>query len=509
MTNDKNGAVPKDLPGDQDVATPKVAEPFDAESVTTDNIPTVRKASDRGYWIFVMILTLIIFEQVALGYALIAPVLPALATHFETAQIGWSITAWTLSGAVAGPLFGKLADIHGRRRILLVALGITSAGAIICAVAPTYAIFLVGRVIMGAALGIANVLSALIRDVFPKKYLGTAYGVTFTGAGLISIAAPFISGGLNDAFGPYAIFMFLFAYAVLCAVLVRFFLPESTIRLKAKIDIVGLLLLAAGGAGISYGFGQAGTWGWLSPATLGCLLGGAAMVVLFFVHQRAKRDNHPLVEFSLLKSRAMIVLMIAGGFIQVLGSLTSVLAFQLIQLSPGADGAGFGRSTTEAATWVIGGSIMAFLTGLSAGVVGRKTGFRPLLVTACFVTAASATFLAFQHTEPWHVIAASILFGVTGGLIAGSWSMLIVESVPASQQGVAAGTIGTINGIGTSVWTQLLFAIMLITVVSYSDGAPIYNNASFVVGYLFVAVVAVLGALFTFLLPRDKPIEAA
>ena len=490
------------------IATLEREKPIDADSVTTDGLPTARSAAKRGYWIFLTILMLILFEQVAMGYALYVPVLGKLAENFHTAQIGWVITAWTLAGALLTPLFGKLADKYGKKRLLLVALGVTAVGALTATYAPTFEIFLAGRVIMAGALPVSVVQAALMRDIFPKKYLSIAYGVTFTGAGILSTSAPFIAGWLNDTFGYHAISLFLCGFAIISSLIVFFLVPESKVRVHTKLDIPGLILLAVGGAAITFAFGQASTWSWTSPLTWGVLGGGAIVLAVFFVYERARRANHPLVEFELLKSRGMIVLMIAGGFVQVLASLFTVLNFTLLQMPPGKDGVGFGVSTGTAALYTFAGSVLAFTGGLSAGVIGRKTGFRPLLVTACLIVAVTGVFLAFAHHHVWQIIIASILSGLGAGIVGGVWNMAQVENIPVHQQGAASGTIGLMTGIGTSVWAQLLFAVMLLTGVTYHAGAPVYNNGSFVVGFLFAAAIAVAGALATFLLPRHKPILA-
>lgn len=511
-TSDASGpaeAIPPDVAVPGDIVEIEQAEAFDADSVTTDNIPTARPAAAKGYWIFLTVLMLILFEQVAMGYALYVPILGQLAEQFHTAQIGWVITAWTLTGALLTPLFGKLADKYGKKRMLLVALGGVAIGSLIATLAPTFEMFLLGRVVMAFALPIALVQAALMRDIFPKKYLSIAYGFTFTGAGILSISAPFIAGWLNDNFGFHAISLFLCGFAIVSGLIVLFLVPESKVRVHTRLDIPGWLLLAVGGAAITFTIGQAGTWGWNSFLTWGMLVGGAIVLVLFFVYERARRDNHPLVEFDLLKSRGMIVLMIAGGFVQVLASLFTVLNFTLLQMPAGDGSPGFGVDTGTAALYTLGGSILAFVGGMTAGTLGRRTGFRPLLVMACVIVAGTAVFLTFAHGHLWAIVLGSILSGLGAGIIGGVWNMVQVENIPVHQQGAASGTIGLFTGIGTSVWVQVLFAVMLLTVTTFNEGAPVYNNMSFIVGYLFAAVMATAGALITFLLPRHKPILAS
>ncbi|MEU6419609.1 MFS transporter [Streptomyces spiralis] len=471
--------------------------------MTTDGFSTHRSASRRGYWIALTALMLILFEQVAMGYAMVTPVLPALAAGFHTSEIAWALTAWGLSGAVLTPLFGKLADLHGKRRMLLIALAITALGSAVCFSAPNFAVFLVGRVLMGVSTTMGLLIYALMRDIFPKRYLGLAISVTYTGVGLFSIAAPFIAGGLNDAFGFHAVFGFLCGYPFVCAVIVLFFVPESSVRVHSKVDVPGLVLLAAGASGLNLGIGQGGTWGWLSPLTLACLIGGVVVLVLWLVYERARRDNHPLIEFDLLKSRAVVALMFAGSLIVSLASLYSILNFTLLQM-PVIHGVGFGLTTAGAALWTFGGGIAGLAGGLSVGTLAKRTGFRFLLVCGSVFIGVVAVYLAFQHTHPWQLITATILFGLGGGAVAGVMPNLVVENVPSHQQGAAGGLINLAQGVGGSVWTQLLFTVMLSTVVTFANGTPVYNNASFVAGYLFTAACAFAGSLLALLIPRHK-----
>ncbi|GAA4802350.1 MFS transporter [Tomitella cavernea] len=92
----------------------------------------------------------LVLELLSVSYLMIAMALPDIATHFQTTQAAWLITAFLLLGAVAAPLVGKLADIHGKRRLLIVCLVIAAVGSLLSALAGSYALMIAGRALADA-----------------------------------------------------------------------------------------------------------------------------------------------------------------------------------------------------------------------------------------------------------------------------------------------------------------------------------------------------------------------
>jgi MFS family permease len=161
-------------------------------------------SDDRGWtprWVLSMFALVMVFEAVQIGYSMISVALPSIVTHFHTDQGGWLLTSYLLSGAVASVLLGKCADLYGKRRVLMLTLLTSSVGAILCAIAPTFEIMIVGRVLQGVIVACLALSYSLIRDVFPRRLAPFVVSVSFTGMGLLSIVNPVLVGWLLTSYG--------------------------------------------------------------------------------------------------------------------------------------------------------------------------------------------------------------------------------------------------------------------------------------------------------------------
>ena len=119
-------------------------------------------------------------------------------------------TSLTLVGAVSIPLTTKLADLYGKKRMILVVTAIATVGALLVAIANSYAVVLVGRALEGTLLALVPLVYSLMRDIFPRRILAFSVTIAASGVGVVTIAGPFIAGYLVDNHGWQSVFWFLF-----------------------------------------------------------------------------------------------------------------------------------------------------------------------------------------------------------------------------------------------------------------------------------------------------------
>lgn len=171
--------------------------------------------------IFSLASIVLLLEMLAVSYMMISIALPQIVTHYGTTQGAWLLTSFLLVGAITCPLIGKLADTHGKRKLLLTAVGLSALGSLISAIAPTYAVLIAGRALTGLLVPCLFLSYSLIRDVFPARTVALAVSIATSGMGLIAIPAPFFTGWLIDNFGFRSIFWFFVAGLVILSVLIR------------------------------------------------------------------------------------------------------------------------------------------------------------------------------------------------------------------------------------------------------------------------------------------------
>ena len=363
--------------------------------------------------------------------------MPEIAGHFQTTAVGWVITLVTLVLAATTPIMGKLGDIYGKKLVMLSASAVFAVGCLIAAVAPSFELFLVGRGLQGAGMGILVLAYGLIRDVLPRELVPVAVGFIATGMGASTILGPVIGGYLIDHFGYASVFWAQLAHVTVAGVLVALLVPESTLRTKSRLDVVGALILAVGAFVLLFGIGKASTWGFADVRTLGTVLGGAAILAAWLLYER--RPAEPLVDLELLLHRPVAKTLTASALVQFVLISHSMLIPMFVMTDRSLDlGYGFGRTALGVALFTIPTGIASMIAGPVGGYLSRRTGPALVLVAGAGALAVGSAMLAFMHDTTGQLIAGQIVMGLGLGAASSALPNLIMGTVPATSQGIAA-----------------------------------------------------------------------
>ncbi|MEU6419596.1 MFS transporter [Streptomyces spiralis] len=457
--------------------------------------PAVLLESTRkptAYWLFVLLVLTLLSEETAYAYNLVTPALPDMAAHLKTSQIAWVATLFSLIGGVSAPLIGKLADIHGKKRVLLSATGAMACGSLVVAVAPSIQVVLVGRALEGAAISILPLTYSIMRDIFPKKLLAIGVSIATTGIGLTGILAPVIAGALIDHFTYRGVFYFLAVFPVVLGALVLLFVPESPVRARSRVDWWGALLLGVAVGLLLVGLSEGPTWGWGSTATLGCFIGGVVVLVGWLAYERHSAE--PLIDVGLLTGRPLLTTAIVQFTAQGIIALNFVLLSFLVQV-PRALGHtyGFGASASGLAAYTTPGGIISMLIGFAVGFVVRSRGARLPLRLAFVFSIVGCLLLGTVHDRPWQVFVGYCVYAVGGGALGAAIPNLVIAAVPSEKQAVSAGTVNLVGALGASIFVQIGFVILNAQVSTVVQGQPIYSGTGFTLVYIYTAVVAAAG----------------
>ncbi|MDP9344868.1 MAG: MFS transporter, partial [Actinomycetota bacterium] len=231
--------------------------------------------------------TLALLSLAALAFSLAQTMLiPALGVlggelHTSTTGVTWTLTGYLLAAAVATPLFGRLGDMFGKRRMLVVSLGIFAAGNLVSGLSGSIEGVVAGRVLQGLGGGIFPLCFGVIRDEFPRERVATGIG---------SISAIFgIGGGLGlvgggvliDQISYHWIFWIGAIMAVGAAVAIEIWVPESPVRRPGRVDWVGAALLAVGLVLPLLAISNAHQWGWTAGRTVGLIAIGLVVLAVW------------------------------------------------------------------------------------------------------------------------------------------------------------------------------------------------------------------------------------
>src|SRR4051812_25289592 len=347
--------------------------------------------------------TLLILGVAALAFALaqttLIPALPELthALNTDASGVTWTLTGYLVAAAVFTPLVGRLGDIYGKRRMLVIALAAFAAGSVVAALSATLWIVVAGRVIQGVGGGIFPLCFAIIRDEFPRERVARGIGLLSAVAGIGGGLGLVLGGLLVDRASYHWIFWLGAAMGVAAAIATQFFVPESPIRTPARVDIRGAVVLAIGLVLPLIAISQAHTVGWGSTRTL-VLIGGGLAVLAFWVALE-RRTAQPLADIATLAKPPVLITNVTTLLVGF-GMFGSFILIPTLAEAPTATGYGFGVDATRAGLLLLPGSLAMLVLGPLSGVLGSRVGNKIPLALGSALTAVCLGLLAVAPCGP-------------------------------------------------------------------------------------------------------------
>ncbi|WP_327138914.1 MFS transporter [Nocardia sp. NBC_01327] len=467
---------------------------------TTTNSPSPQSSDDppgrrqRFRYGAALALIVLISELAPMEITLVYPAIPHMTANFRTPQLGWVLTMVSLVAVVSLPLVGKLADTFGKKRVMITLAVLFAAGSLISATAGSFPVLLIGRALQGTAGGMVAVSYALVRDTFPRRWVPVALGTVAAGIGVSTLASPFVAGWFIDNHGWQSVFWFMFGYVVLLIPVVAIVVPESSLRLRQRLDLVGVALLGAAVGLVLVGISQGSRWGWVSGTTLLTLIGGAGFLIAFIAWEL--RVPTPAIDLRLLAGSALRSTLLAYLFIGFMIAGNGLLLPQLLQ-TPAQAGItyGVGLTATAFALWTFPSGLLTMVFGPLGGVIARRRGARLTLIGAVCAMIIGLLAAAALPEHRWQIMLLSAVFGIGTGLYYASGPNLVMDAVPAEQSAVGAAMLGVVGQLGNAIAVTVLSAVMAqnITHRNPTTGRITYSDTAFQHSFLVAAVVGLAG----------------
>jgi EmrB/QacA subfamily drug resistance transporter len=428
--------------------------------------------------------------------SLVSPVLGLLASDLRTSQdtVTWVLTAYLLSASVFTPILGRVGDIAGKKRVLVVVLLALAVGSVLAATASSIGVMIVARAIQGVGGGVIPLAFSIIRDEFPPEKVGGAVGVIAAllavGGGLGTVLA----GPIVNALDYHWLFWIPGGAVVLAAVATHFVIPESSVRGTGRINWGAAVLLSGWLVALLVAISEAPIWGWGSARVIGLIV--AAVVLAAGWVAVELRSAHPLIDMRMMRITAvwttnLVALLFGAG-------LYAVFAFlpQFVQ-TPSLAGYGFGASITRSGLIMLPMAVAMFIFGVLSGPLAARIGAKAVVVGGSAVSIAPFAILAFAHGRLWEIEIAMLLIGVGFGLVFSAMSNIIVDAVPPGQTGVASGMNANIRTIGGALGSSLMASV--VTAGIRPDGLP--RESGYASGFAMLAAAAILATLAGLLIP--------
>ncbi|BBY91841.1 MFS transporter [Mycobacterium gallinarum] len=452
----------------------------------------------------------VVVLTVAVLQTAVVPVLGIIADQLRASDVGvsWAVTANLLAAIAATPLIGRVADLHCKKTVLLSVLGVVLVGSLLAATTTSLPLLIVGRVLQAASYALYPIGIAILREELPEGRLMSAMAVLsgtlgFGGGSGLVVVGLLMSG---DA-GYHRVFWLTTGFTAVVMLIAMFVVPRRPRSVTGTIDWIGALGLAAGLSAVLLALTQGQSWGWASPATLACAVGGVLVLVGWWKWER--RAKQPLVSTEMLKRRPILLTNLATVFVGV-GLYFAFLGLtQFVQIPREAAGYGFGATVLEASVvFLLPGVFVGFLIALFSGRFIDRYGARPVLVVAAVAGIVGFVFIAFAHSQTWQVIVAGILTNAYISLGYGALPALVVSEVDANETGVAT----SMNAIARTIGSSTAAALVAVLLSRVAAGTDVPLESSFFVIFIGGAVTAglamVLIAVSRAGAPEPESVEA-
>jgi EmrB/QacA subfamily drug resistance transporter len=393
----------------------------------------------------------------ALDQTIVATALPTIGRQFQdVSSLSWVITAYLLASTAVAPVFGTLSDIYGRRATIIASLSLFIAGSVLCAMAPSLPILILGRGLQGlGGGGILPIVQTIISDVVSPRERGQ-YQAYFSG---VWVAAGIGGPVLGGVFAEHLHWSMIFWINVpLALAALAMLLPKMkklpVFHRRREVDWIGGLLLMAS----AVVFMLVLTWGgnrflWLSPTILAMLGSSVLMAVAFVWH--AKHADEPFLPLSLLGGKVVPVAILAGSC--ALGAMTGLtvqlpLYYEVV----------YHLSASEAGLALIP---LAAISTCGAAIAGRTMArakhYKRVAIVGDFTAAVSALLLAFTTLPLWGLLLLLSVFALGLGTTFPISVVSIQNAVSRTQVGTVTGAMNFFRALASSFTVAAFSAVLL------------------------------------------------
>ncbi len=423
-------------------------------------------------------------------------VIPALTPlehtlHSSENDVAWLLTGYLLSASVGTAILGRLGDMYGKERLLLLTLVLLSVGTLISALSTSLEVMVVGRVIQGAGGGIFPLAFGIVRDEFPAEEVPGSIGILSSILGVGGGIGIVLGGLIIEHLNYHWLYWIPLVITVLAALATWRFVPESPVRAPGRVNWLAAALMTIGFSCVLIAISKTIAWGWGSPKTLGLLAAGLVASAAWIAVE--VRSDEPLIDMAMMRVRGVWTTNLVA-FLLGAGMYASFLLYPQFAQLPKSTGFGFGASVVVAGLYLLPAALLMSLLGTFAGRVAHRFGSKVAVIVGSAITAVAFGWLAAFHAHPFDMLISAALLGVGIGLAFAALSNLIVQAVPPEQTGVATGMNTVMRTLGGALGGQIAATLVADNV---AHGLPTVTGftASFSLQAAFLVLAMIAGVL--------------
>ena len=434
---------------------------------------------------------------VSLAQSLLIPVLGTLPATLDTSAdtVQWLLTSTLLVGAVAVPLFGRMGDMFGPRRMLLVAIAALAAGSLLTASTSNVPLLIVGRGIQGVSMAAIPLGISLLSRLLPRERAGGAIALVSAMLGVGgALGLPF-AGVIAEHSDFHALFWISAAVASVAFVGILVVVPEAPTRSGGRVDVVGAALLGGALVSLLLPLAEGSNWGWSSVRVIGLFV--LAVVLLGVFGWSQTRVGNPLVDLRTMRRRPIVLTNLASllfGF----AMFASFIGTASYVEAPEASGYGFGSSVVVGGLAMLpSGLCMLVFAPVAARLIAWR-GAPQVLALGGVVVALGWVVRCVATGSLTQVIIGATVVGIGTSVGYASMPSLINEHTPREEIAAANGVNSLLRAVGSSLASAVggsILAASTVTLGAFALPSLTAYRLLFVVGAI-AALLAAAAALF-------------
>lgn len=393
----------------------------------------------------------------ALDQSIVGVALPRITSELGGLEhLAWVVTAYLLASTSTTPLWGKISDLYGRKKIFQLAIIIFLVGSMLCGAAQNMPQLIGFRALQGiGGGGLMSIALAIIGDVIPPRERGKYQGYFGAVFGVSSVAGPLLGGYLTDAINWRWIFYVNVPVGAVALVLTTIALQMPVVKRNHKIDYLGAALVVAAVSSLLLYLNWAGEqYGWGDIRALWLLIASIVLTVFFVLAEN--RAEEPILPMRLFKNSIFSVGN-AFGFLSGLAMFGGIIFLPLY--FQGVMGMSATRSGLAMIPMVAGLLSMSITSGLLVTKTGRYKIF-PILGSALIIVALFMLSRLQVDTPYWQIAFYAFFFGLGLGFTMQTVMVAVQNAVQFRDMGVATSSLTFTRSLGGAIGTAIFGAIL-------------------------------------------------
>ncbi len=392
----------------------------------------------------------------ALDATIVGTALPSIVGKLGGITLySWVFSAYLLTSTTTVPIYGKLADLYGRKPLFLFGSGLFLLGSITSGAAQTMEQLIIFRAIQGLGAGaVLPLVLTIIGDIFSLEERARVQGLFSAVWGLSSVVGPALGGLIVDHFSWRWVFYINIPFGLLSALLLMFSLQENVERKKHHLDYIGTLTLTGGIVALLLALLQGGTnWAWTSFPSLGLFTLAIILLVLFL--REEQHAVEPILPLTLFNNR-IITLSSLGAV--ALGIIMFGVTSYVPLFVQGVKG-----GTATSAGIVLGPLLLAWpIAAMMSSKIIIRYGYRLTAATGALLSMIGIIMVTLFNTETGltFVVAAMILTGLGLGFTSTAQTLSVQNAVPWRLRGVATASTQFFRSIGGTIGVAVMGTIL-------------------------------------------------